>query len=110
MIGRTVSNDDLLNQSEPIKSNGISDDDTLFMTNESVIFKDGQGISEDALYIGPVEHDDTIQHKIERADGTEYLVDGAHLSPIDEPDIASVPITTEEFALGLPNLTREQIN
>ena len=100
----------MLSQSEPIKSNDISDDDTLFMTNESVIFKDGQGRSEDALYIGPIVQDDTVQHKIKRADGKEYLVDSVHLSPIDEPDISNVPITTEEFALELPNLTREQLD
>ena len=67
----------------------------FFMTNESVTFKDVQGISDDAKYLGPTEHENCIINKIIRSDGKEYRVDGAHLLPIDEPDIASVPITAE---------------
>ena len=81
----------------------------LFMADESVKFKDGHGGSDDANYIGPVQHKDSIKHKIRRSDGKEYLVDGVLISSTNEPNIASVPVTVEQYASELPNLSQEQL-
>jgi len=81
----------------------------LFMLNEAILFKDGQGTTTEANYLGPVDHQNGLKHKIIHSDGKEFLVDGIFLSPIQAPDVASVPIEIEQFASELPNLSKIQL-
>ena len=53
----------------------------------------------------PVSHGDTLKHKIRRSDNEEYLVDREHISSITVPDISNFPISIEEYASKLHNLT-----
>jgi hypothetical protein len=45
-----------------------SDDDEeinmLFMINETVLFKDGKGITQEVTYLGPTLSDGILKHKI----------------------------------------------
>ena len=94
----------------PYEEDEILHDNTLFMSDEAIKFKDGKGVSEQATYIEPVHlQDNSIKHKIVREDDKEYLVDGNFLSPLNEPEIGSVPTTVEQYVSELPNLTREQL-
>ncbi len=78
----------------------------LFMSNETVIFKDGKGINREVTYLGPTNSSDEIlKHKIRTRNNTEFLVDGILLSSIDVPDVATIPITPEQYQVNLPKLT-----
>ena len=65
----------------------IDTDNMLFMDNESIKFKDGNGTNDSAVYMGPVSHEDILKHNIHRSDNEEYLVDREHISSINVPDI-----------------------
>ena len=80
------------------------------MANETVKFKDGNGNFEHAVYIEPIHSGETINHKILRSDKKEYLVAGIFISPLSQPEISGVPISTEQYISELPNLTREQLH
>ena len=85
------------------------DDNMLFMANESIKFNDGDGDVDIATYLGPIEHDSILKHKIKRSNNLEFLVDREHLSSTTVPDIASIPISTEQYAAELHKLTSFQI-
>ena len=59
--------------------------------------------------MGPVSRGDTLKHKIRRSDNEEYLVDREHISYITVPDISNVPISIEEYASKLHNITPSQL-
>ena len=95
----------------PYDDDEVELDGMLFMSKESIKFKDGEGNLEEATYIGPVSCDDKqVKHRIIRADEKEYLVDSIFLSSNQEPDITNVPVTVEQFASNLPHLTHEQLH
>jgi hypothetical protein len=94
-------NDKLLQQSTEEEDNI----NMLFMSNETVIFKDGKGINREVTYLGPNLSDGILKHKIGTQNNTEFLVDGILLSSIDVPDIATIPLTPEQYQIDLPKLT-----
>ena len=59
--------------------------------------------------MGPVSHGDIPKHKIRRSDNEECLVDREHMSSITIPDISNVPISIEDYASKLHNLTPSQL-
>ncbi len=81
----------------------------LFMTNETVIFKDGKGINREVLYLGPIYSDGILKHKIRTHNDAEFLVDGILLSSLDTPDIATIPFTPEQYAVDLSKLTEAEL-
>ena len=81
----------------------------LFMTNETVIFKDGKGINREVLYLGPISSDGVLKHKIRTHNDAEFLVDGILLSSLDTPDIATIPLTPEQYAIDLSKLTEAEL-
>ena len=91
------------------KYDKIDTDNMLLMDNESIKFNDGNGTNDSAVYMGPVSHGDTLKHKIRRSDNEEYLVDREHISSITVPEISNVPISIEEYASKLHNLTPLQL-
>ena len=84
-------------------------DNLLFMMNESIKFNDGDGTTDSATYLGPVMHNQVLKHKIRRSDSHEFLVDREHLSSLTVPDIASVPISIEQYAAELHKMTSDQL-
>ena len=81
----------------------------LFMTNETVIFKDGKGINREVTYLGPHLSDGILKHKIRTRNNSEFLVDGVLLSSMDIPDIATIPLTPEQYQVDLPKLTELEL-
>jgi hypothetical protein len=77
----------------------------LFMSNETVIFKDGKGINREVTYLAPILSDGILKHKIQTRNNTEFLVDGILLSSIYVPDIATILLTPEQYQIDLPKLT-----
>ncbi len=92
-------------------ANDLSDYDinTLFMINESVIFKDGKGITRQVNYLGPHIVDKILKNKIHTEDDTYLFVDAILLSSINIPGISTIPVTVEQYVTKLPKLTRQQI-
>ena len=78
------------------------------MINESIKFNDGNGTNDTATYLGPVLHDDIIKYKIRRSYGANYLINREHISSLIVPDIENAPISVEECAYKLYNLTPDQ--
>ena len=87
----------------------INTDNMLFMDNESIKFNGDNSKNDSAIYMGPVSHGDTLKHKIRRYDNEEYLVDREQISSITVPDISNVPLSIEEYASKLHNLTPFQL-
>jgi hypothetical protein len=71
----------------------------------NIILKDGKGITREVMYLGPRFLDEILQHKVRNKNGHEFLVDGTLLSPMDAPDISTIPISVEHYATELPKLT-----
>ena len=92
-------------------ANDPSDDDinTLFMLNESVIVKDGKGITCQVNYLGPHIVDKVLKHKIFTEDGTYLFVDAVLLSSINTPEIGTIPVTVGQYVTKFPKLTCQQI-
>jgi hypothetical protein len=84
--------------------NDDKDNNMLFMYNETVIFKDGNGINQEVTYLGPNLSDEILKHKIRTRNDTEFLVDGILLSSLDAPDIVTIPLTPEQYTVDLPKL------
>ena len=82
----------------------------LFMLNESIKFNDGNGESDEAIYLGSSIEQGILKHKIERSNRMVYFVDREHLYSLNLPDVSSVPVSTEQYAAQLPNLSQEQLN
>ena len=93
--------DELLQQS----ANDEEDINVLFMTNETIIFKDGKGIIREVTYLSPILSDGILKHKIRTQNDSEFLVDGVLLSSLNIPDIATIPLTPEQYQLDIPKLT-----
>jgi hypothetical protein len=88
------------------------DDDNinmLFMTNETIHFKDGKGINCEVTYLGPVSSEGTLKHKIRTRNDSEFLVDGILLPSLDAPNIATIPLTPEHYANKLPKLSELEL-
>ena len=81
----------------------------LFMTNETINFKDGKGINREVTYLGPNLSDGILKHKIRTRNGSEFLVDGILLSSLNIPDIATIPITPEQYQIDIPKLTELEL-
>jgi len=75
----------------------------LFMTNETVIFKDGKGINREVTYLGPILSDGILKHKTRTQNESEYLADGVLLSSLNIPDIATIPLRPEQYQIDIPN-------
>ena len=82
----------------------------LYMRDETIRFKDGNGAFEHATYIEPVKVGDSVKHKILRDDEKEYIVERIFISPLSQPEFSGVPISIEEYAAQIPNLTKEQLH
>jgi hypothetical protein len=83
------------------------------MSNQTVIFKDGKGINQEVTYLGPNLSDGILKHKIRTRNDTEFLVDGILLSSLDALDIATIPLTPEQYTVDcskLMELELEQIS
>ncbi len=76
----------------------------LFMYNVTVIFKDGKGINQEVTYLGPDSPNGILKHKIRTRNNSEFLVDGVLLSSMDIPDIATIPLSPEQYQIDLPKL------
>ncbi len=87
---------------------GGNDINTLFMRNESFIFKDGKGITLQVNYLGPHIVDKILKHKICTEDGTYLFIDAILLSSINTPDIGPIPVTAKHVT-KLPKLLCQQI-
>ena len=97
--------DDELSQSK----NEEDDINMLFMSNETIIFKDGKGINREVTYLGPTLSDGVLKHKIRTRSDNDLLVDSVLLSSIDIPDISTIPITSEQYQVDLPKLTELEL-
>ncbi len=86
-----------------------NDTNTLFMLNETIIFKDSKGLTHQVTYLGPHILDKVLKHKIRTPNDTEFFVDAIFLSPLNAPDIGAIPVTVEQYMAELPQLTRQQI-
>ena len=65
----------------------------------------GKGINREVTYLSPNFSDGKLKHKIGTQNNTEFLVDGILLSSIDMPDVATIPITPEQYQVDLPKPT-----
>ncbi len=83
------------NDDEVHDSSNERDDDInmLFMLNESIIFKDGNGVNRQVTYLGPHILDTVWKHKIWTLNDTEFFVNAILLSPLNAPDISTIPAT-----------------
>jgi hypothetical protein len=76
----------------------------LFMLNETILFKDGKGITRKVTYLGPESSDGILKHSIRTCNDTKIIVDGILLSHLDAPDISTVPISVEQYAANIPKI------
>ncbi len=81
----------------------------LFMLNESIIFKDGKAVNRQVTYLGPHILNTVLKHKIWTQNDTEFFVDAILLSPLNAPDISTIPATVEQYVAELPQLTCQQL-
>jgi hypothetical protein len=65
----------------------------------------GKGINWEVTYLGPNLSDRILKHKIRTQNNTAFLVDGILLSSIDVLDVATIPITPEQYQVDLSKLT-----
>jgi hypothetical protein len=79
------------------------------MLIENVILKYCKGITWEVTYLGPHYSSEILQHKVWTRNGHDFLVDGALLSSMDAPDISTIPVSIEQYATEIPQLTQEQI-
>jgi hypothetical protein len=105
------SNVILFDDDEVHASADESDDDidTLFMFNETIVFKDGKGLTRQVTYLGPHILDKVLKHKIRTQNDTDFLVDAILLSLLNAQDIGAFPVTVEQYVAELPKLTHQQI-
>ncbi len=81
----------------------------LFMLNETILFKDGKGITREVTYLGPNLSGGVLKHRITTQHDTKFLVDGVFLCSLDAPDISTVPVSVEQYAIKLPKLMHQQL-
>ena len=94
----------------PSLEEGLDANAQYFMSNETIKYKDGNGTFEHVTYNEPVKIGESVKHRITREDEKQYIVDGIFLSPLAQPELSGVPISIEQYASQLPNLTREQLH
>jgi hypothetical protein len=85
------------------------DINTLFMTNETVLFKDGKGITREVTYLGSDSSSGMLKHRIKTHQDNKFLVDGILLSSLNAPDIGIVPVSVDQYAIELPKSTSRQL-
>jgi hypothetical protein len=61
------------------------------------------------MYLGPQFLDEILQHKIWNRNMHKFLVDGTLLSPMEAPDISTIPVSVKHYANELPKFTQEQL-
>ena len=81
----------------------------LFMLNETILFKDGKGITREVTYLGPNLSEGVLKHRIRTRHDTTFLVDGVFLCSLDAQDISTVPVSVEQCAIELPKLAHQQL-
>ena len=79
------------------------------MMNKSIKFNDVNGTNDTSTYLGPVLYDDILKYKIRQSYDADYLVNREHISSLTVSDIANVPISVEQYAYEIHNLTPEQL-
>ena len=97
------------NKVQQLMENDDKDINMLFMSNETVIFKNCQGINQEFTYLGHNLSHEILKHKIQTRNDTEFLVDGILLSSLNAPDIATIPLTPEQYTVDLPKLTELEL-
>jgi hypothetical protein len=92
-------------------SSNESNDDIkmLFMLNESIILKDGKGVNRQVTYLRPHILDTVLKHKILTQNDAEFFINAILLSPLNAPDISTIPATVEQYVAELPKLTHQQL-
>jgi hypothetical protein len=50
-----------------------------------------------------------LKHKIWTQNNTEFFVDAILLSPLNAPDISTIPATVEQYVAEFPKLTHQQL-
>jgi hypothetical protein len=50
-----------------------------------------------------------LKHRIRTQHDTKFLVDGVLLCSLDAPDISTVPLSAEQYAIELPKFTHQQL-
>ena len=58
-----------------------------------------------ATYLSPNLSDGILKHNIRTRNNTEFLVDSILLSSINVLDIATIPLTPEQYQNDLPKMT-----
>jgi hypothetical protein len=58
-----------------------------------------------ATYLSPNLSDGILKHNIQTRNNTEFLVDSILLSSINVSDIATIPLTPEQYQIDLPKMT-----
>jgi hypothetical protein len=101
-------------ESEALSDDSLDDTDNnpinmLFMLHETIILKDGKGITPEVTYLGPQYLDEILQHKVWNRNGHEFFVDGTLLSSMDVRNIITIPVSIEQYANELQNITQEQL-
>jgi hypothetical protein len=87
----TIPFDD--NKVQPIQASQDEEKiNMIFMLNETILFKDGKGITREVTYLGPNLSERVLKHRIRTRHVTKFLVDGVFLCSLDAPDISTVPI------------------
>ncbi len=81
----------------------------LFMLNETILFKVGKGITREVTYIGSNLSEEDLKHRIRTQHDAKFLVDGVLLYSVDAPDISTVTVSVEQYALELPKLLCQQL-
>ncbi len=70
-------------------------DNMFFILNESIMFNDGKGKTDKAVYLGPLIDQGVLKHKIEWSNGIEYFVDREHLYSLNLPDVSIIPASVK---------------
>ena len=81
----------------------------LFMLNKTIFFKDGKRITREVTYLGPNLFEGVLKHRIRTQHDTKFLVVGVFLCSLDAPDISTVPLSAEQYAIELPKFTHQQL-
>ncbi len=104
----TISFDD--DEVQPIQASEDEEEiNMLFMLNETILFKDRKGITREVTYLGPNLSEGVLKHRIRTQHDTKCIVDGVLLCSLDAPDISTVPVSVEQYAIELPKLTHQQL-
>jgi hypothetical protein len=89
-------------ESQELSADSLNDADKdainmLFMLHESIILRDGKGITQEVTYLGPEYLDKILRHKVWNRNGHKFLVDGTLLSSMDVPHISTIPVSVDQY-------------